>query len=526
MVDQLLDQMGWNYKAAKTEIDRITSPVERQQAKERKLIQLQLEILDKEILERLISVCRLSGNQLKRVRLLLYGGQIRELTQRPCSSLSMLKEVLETANGMPGLEHKLIIEVGLGKRRYPAELHWEYQGGYASFPAGIEWTAKVVLGDCSIELMGGMITVKSFECEEGGKLLKSFEELLAEREVKLIYDREEAFGDMDYLNAEALSVEQGKQLACSGSGLVVYTVWWFKGLNAEEFGSVERPTRVITENKIELSKNEERMDRRRVKGQMLPLVRCFSLDRKLYGWVDVRDLKPYDWEVDAQKNLVLEPHVSSILSRLFKIENDQLFGDTIKGKHGGMVIMAAGEPGVGKTATAEVFAESTKRPLYQLEVAELGTSLAAIEENLKRIFMRVQRWNAVLLLDEADVFMAKRGQDLERSAIVGVFLRMLDYYPGTLFLTTNRPEIIDEAFKSRITLQLDYPKLTTESRGKIWKLMVQKAEIKVEGIEKLAELELNGRQIRNLVRLMKALHAGKNQISLTEAQEVCKFSVK
>lgn len=43
------------------------------------------------------------------------------------------------------------------------------------------------------------------------------------------------------------------------------------------------------------------------------------------------------------------------------------------------------------------------------------------------------------MLDEAEVFLEERTQaDLQRNALVSVFLRALEYYDGILILTTNR----------------------------------------------------------------------------------------
>lgn len=42
-------------------------------------------------------------------------------------------------------------------------------------------------------------------------------------------------------------------------------------------------------------------------------------------------------------------------------------------------------------------------------------------------------------------------------------MRVLDYYPGILFLTTNRVGIFDEAFKSRIHMALYYPPLAKQA---------------------------------------------------------------
>src|SRR5439155_25027507 len=134
-----------------------------------------------------------------------------------------------------------------------------------------------------------------------------------------------------------------------------------------------------------------------------------------------------------------------------------------------------GRPGVGKTLTAEVYAETTERPLYVLELGELGTNVQQLEENLSRVFDRVARWNAVLQFDECEIFLAERGEDLERSAIVGSFLRLLDYYQGILFLTTNRAEVPDHAVRSRVMLKLDYPDLDHAARTVIWKTMLDSA---------------------------------------------------
>ncbi|KAI1637533.1 hypothetical protein F4809DRAFT_661034 [Biscogniauxia mediterranea] len=49
------------------------------------------------------------------------------------------------------------------------------------------------------------------------------------------------------------------------------------------------------------------------------------------------------------------------------------------------------------------------------------------------------QWGALLLIDEADVFLERRSlRDMQRNAMVTVFLRVLEYYRGIFFLTTNR----------------------------------------------------------------------------------------
>ena len=221
----------------------------------------------------------------------------------------------------------------------------------------------------------------------------------------------------------------------------------------------------------------------------LPFVRVFSLDGKGYVYADVDDVLPYEFDAHAMAKLHLPPEMLTILTRVFSTPVEGLFGDVIKGKHGGVVILACGNPGVGKTLTAEVYAEQTQRPLYVLELGELGTNVQQLEENLNRVFDRVARWNAVLQFDECEIFLAQRGEDLERSAIVGSFLRLLDYYQGILFLTTNRADVLDHAVRSRVMLKLEYPDLDHAARTVVWTTMLEAAGLKLAAgsVAELAE---------------------------------------
>jgi len=53
-----------------------------------------------------------------------------------------------------------------------------------------------------------------------------------------------------------------------------------------------------------------------------------------------------------------------------------------------------------------------------------------------------------------------------------VFLRVLEYYSGILFLTTNRVGTLDEAFKSRIHLSLYYPSLNRDQTLQIFEMNI------------------------------------------------------
>src|SRR5262249_30610823 len=140
-----------------------------------------------------------------------------------------------------------------------------------------------------------------------------------------------------------------------------------------------------------------------------------------------------------------------------KFHPAQTIDDVVQGKGKSLVFVLHGPPGVGKTLTGEGIAVFLKCPLYAVSAGDLGTDSHVLEQELQKIMDIAHSWGAVLLLDEADVFLEKRQhQDVHRNALVSIFLRLLEYFQGILFLTTNRVDTFDEAFQSRIHLPLRY----------------------------------------------------------------------
>ncbi|KAG2041146.1 hypothetical protein BDR03DRAFT_39278, partial [Suillus americanus] len=88
------------------------------------------------------------------------------------------------------------------------------------------------------------------------------------------------------------------------------------------------------------------------------------------------------------------------------------------------IALLHGPPGTGKTLTAEAVAEHLKRPLYVLSSLELSTTPATLEKKLGDVLRLATTWDAVVLIDEADVFLEQRSlHELERNALVSVALR-------------------------------------------------------------------------------------------------------
>lgn len=242
-----------------------------------------------------------------------------------------------------------------------------------------------------------------------------------------------------------------------------------------------------------------------------PFIYGFSLSAKQWGRFTVAGVSEIQFRTDAFEKLVLPEEDKELVKAIVQDEGGD-FSDLIDGKGGGSIFLLHGPPGQGKTLTAEAIAEELKRPLYSISVGELGTSPDSLEDTLREILDVATVWNAVLLLDEADIFLEERDEkDIVRNAMVGVFLRLLEYHQGVLFLTTNRVKNIDQAFYSRISIGLRFQEATVEKRRAIWTNLSSAAGVTGLDLDKLAEHDLNGRQIKNVIKLAMKLARAKGE---------------
>jgi hypothetical protein len=236
-----------------------------------------------------------------------------------------------------------------------------------------------------------------------------------------------------------------------------------------------------------------------------PYMLMFHLDLHHYLWVHADDMKPYDYQPELKRKLIL-PEEQTDLIDILTAEMDVLMDDIVAGKSGGTTVLCAGPPGVGKTLTAEVYAEIVGRPLYRVHSGQLGLNVAAMENALKNALTRAQRWGAVMLIDEADVYIKRREDDMEMNAVVGVFLRVLEYFNGLLFLTTNRIDDIDEAIVSRCIALIKFSPPNDEARRRIWRVMTEQFGLAVDArlLDVLVETfpEATGRDIKGLAKLV------------------------
>ncbi|TAQ87206.1 hypothetical protein B7494_g4449 [Chlorociboria aeruginascens] len=242
-----------------------------------------------------------------------------------------------------------------------------------------------------------------------------------------------------------------------------------------------------------------------------PLLKGYALKPKRWLEFFVDEIKEIEWNNHAFSNLVLPADQKELILAFAEsqVKYKDTFDDVISGKGKGIIMLLSGGPGTGKTLTAESVAENMKVPLYMMSAGDLGIKSSDVESSLTTILEMVAKWNAVLLLDECDVFLeARSAHDLERNKIVSIFLRTLEYYEGILFLTTNRVKNIDPAFQSRIHISMEYSDLDVDARGQVWRNFLDrgvKHDISYGEIQILREVEVNGRQIKNVLKTAQLL---------------------
>ncbi|KAJ7215866.1 P-loop containing nucleoside triphosphate hydrolase protein [Mycena pura] len=266
----------------------------------------------------------------------------------------------------------------------------------------------------------------------------------------------------------------------------------------------------------------------------------FNLSRKMWSTFYVTEIEPVSFDHGAWDHFVLDPATKVLVKSLVQVTRNsnsfasKTISDVITGKGGGLFCVLHGPPGTGKTLTAEAVAEHLERPLYVVGTSELSTVPSELEGKLKSILDLATAWDAVLLIDEADVLLEQRSlHEIERNSLVSVVLRILEYHRGVLFLTTNRVKVFDAAFLSRFSIAIKYPEHDLHSRRVIWRKFFELAGVKTRDadgsgrstptdmvlledptkvatmseaeLDELAQKPFNGRTIKNLVRTAQAL---------------------
>ncbi|PMD60205.1 P-loop containing nucleoside triphosphate hydrolase protein [Hyaloscypha bicolor E] len=257
-----------------------------------------------------------------------------------------------------------------------------------------------------------------------------------------------------------------------------------------------------------------------------PTVPGFSLRHKLWVEFAVADIKEIEWSSAPFDCLTLPDEQKETIMAVTETEAsrdpDHEFDDFVNGKGRGVIVLLHGNPGVGKTLTAEAIAEHRQKPIYSISAGDLPTDTSQLESQLFKIFQVARHWDAILLLDEADVFLEKRApKDIVRNGVVSVFLRTMEYCQGIMLLTTNRVTEFDPAALSRIHLKMKYDDLKSSAKGEVWRIFLSRActaygdPIISDGdLKRLSNAHFNGREIRNTIAIARKIAIKQKSIVL------------
>ena len=164
----------------------------------------------------------------------------------------------------------------------------------------------------------------------------------------------------------------------------------------------------------------------------------FSLTDKEWCIFMVDLIQDVQYNSDAFDALVLEEDQKQMIHSLVNVHMNEIpsFDDVIKGKGKGMIFLLHGVPGVGKTLTAgmrlqapdllnepdcqtESVSDLCQKPLYSITAGTLGSTPSSVEKALGDALHLANIWNAITLIDEADVFLEQRSaHDLKRNGLV------------------------------------------------------------------------------------------------------------
>lgn len=280
-----------------------------------------------------------------------------------------------------------------------------------------------------------------------------------------------------------------------------------------------------------------------------PTVVAFSLTTKKWGHVLVDGLADLAPSSDPWDELVLPDKTKEMLLAMAESTRRHgagidaaappadgvpryRFRDVVDSKGAGVLFLLYGPPGTGKTLAVEALAALFARPLYSLSFAELGSSVAELEERLEDVLALAAHWDALVLLDEGDALVEKRTRgQLLLNSMTGVLLRLLEGFDGSLFITSNRAASFDPAALSRVTLAVRFEPLDTSDKTTVWVNMLARVIGDAEGLSRgaalaqvrrdfdpprLAQFAGSGRAVGTVLRLALGL-CGQRRSRLTQA---------
>jgi SpoVK/Ycf46/Vps4 family AAA+-type ATPase len=173
----------------------------------------------------------------------------------------------------------------------------------------------------------------------------------------------------------------------------------------------------------------------------------------------------------------------------------------------GVRALLTGPSGTGKTLAARTLAGVLGIDLYRVDLSMVVNKyLGETEKNLNTLFSRAEEADAALLLDEGDALLTRRtdvytSNDRYANLETNFLLQRLESFDGILLVTTNAGDRIDDAFRRRMDVVVDFGAPDELERWAIWQIQLpERHEVSDDLLEELAvRCALTGGQMRNAV---------------------------
>jgi hypothetical protein len=209
-----------------------------------------------------------------------------------------------------------------------------------------------------------------------------------------------------------------------------------------------------------------------------------------------------------------------------RVDEDWGFGRMASGS--GLKVLFTGDPGTGKTLSAEVIASILGLSLCKVDLANIVSKwVGETEKNLDATFQEAEESHSVLFFDEAEALFGKRGEvqsgtDRYANLEVSYLLQRLEACRGLVILASNVKDQIDPAFIRRFQVVVHFPRPGLAERQRMWRLAFpESAPVEADvNLAALARLEMTGAAIMSAARNAALLAADSASSSITMAHVI------
>ena len=237
--------------------------------------------------------------------------------------------------------------------------------------------------------------------------------------------------------------------------------------------------------------------------------------------------------------LVVSQAISAALEQLLALARLHPELDALSGRRG-VKALFAGPSGTGKTMAARAVASELCLPLYRVDLSAVVSKwVGETEKNLRHALEAAEAAGALLLFDEGDALMSKRGEvtrgtDRYANLEVSYLLQALETHDGIVVVTTNLRANLDSAFMRRFDVNVDFAPPMRQGRAVLWRQELGPAAgaaLSDPFIQELAAAELTGGNIASAARLALAMarqgggeHVSESDACTAVAAELLKLS--